>query len=110
MPVLLIRERATPEQVAEMLKALKSRIKVAVDIEREILAGGGTLHADGEDVLLKDGSRQQHIWGADWYPDTKEIRYEALINMRVRDNNPSMEIQNHGIREQVERVIRRLLG
>ena len=47
-------ERATQEQLEEMLEILSSYIKLAVDIERGILAGGGELHADcqGERILL----------------------------------------------------------
>lgn len=41
------------------------RIKLAVDVTREILAGGGELHFDCEQLLLDDGSQQENIWGAD---------------------------------------------
>jgi hypothetical protein len=50
----------------EMLEFLGIYIKLVVDVERGILAGGGELHADCEKVLLRDGSRQQDVWGADW--------------------------------------------
>jgi hypothetical protein len=43
-------------------------IKLAVDVEKAILAGGGELHADCEEILLEDGSQQDNLWGADWYP------------------------------------------
>jgi len=69
----LIQERATKEQLEEMLEILSSYIKLAVDIERGILAGGGELHADCEAVLLENGSKQVDIWGGDWYPFTKEV-------------------------------------
>ena len=57
MKIHLIREHATKEQFAEMLAMLQARIKLAVDVERGILAGGGEMHADCEAVLLEDGSR-----------------------------------------------------
>ncbi len=109
MRVLIIKKSATKEEIRQMLKALDSYIKLAVDIRREILAGGGILHADCEAVLLKDGSKQQDIWGADWIPDTKQISFEALINIRPRQNNPSMKIKDIVIREKVEEVTRALL-
>ena len=62
--ILIIRDRATKAQIDEMLEAHGFYIKLAVDIERGILAGGGELHADCEAVLLEDGSRQENIWGA----------------------------------------------
>jgi hypothetical protein len=106
----LIQERATKEQLEEMLEILSSYIKLAVDIERGILAGGGELHADCEAVLLETGSKQVDIWGADWYPLTQEVGYESLINIRPRQNNRSMEIQDPMIRDRVAQIVQRLLG
>jgi hypothetical protein len=57
----IIRDRATKEQLVEMLDMLGIYIKVAVDIRREILAGGGEFHADCEQVLLADGSQQVDV-------------------------------------------------
>lgn len=54
----ILRQRADPEQVREMLEVLETYIKLAVDIQRGILAGGGAMHADCEAVLLQDGSRR----------------------------------------------------
>ncbi|MCC5623146.1 DUF5674 family protein [Nostoc sp. CHAB 5715] len=48
-------ERATKEQLDKMLKAWGVFIKLAVDIDREILGGGSQLHYECEEVLLKDG-------------------------------------------------------
>lgn len=106
----LIRERATPQQLTEMLEVLDVYIKLAVDVRQEIMAGGGTLHADCEAVLLEDGSRQDDIWGADWFPATQQVSFEALINIRPRQGNPSMMILDPEIRGRVEEIVRRLLG
>jgi hypothetical protein len=105
----LIREKVTPQQISEMLEALGTYIKLAVDIRRKILAGGGILHADCEAELLSDGSRQEDIWGADWIPGSQEIHFEALINIRPGQNNPSMRIKDPNIRLKIESVIRTLL-
>ena len=106
----LIQERATKEQLEEMLEILSNYIKLAVDIEQGILAGGGELHADCEAVLLENGSKQVDIGGADWYPLTQEVGYESLINIRPRQNNRSMEIQDPMIRQQVAQIVQQLLG
>ena len=92
-----------------MLEPLISYVKLAVDIERGILAGGGALHADCEALLLEDGSRQEDIWGADWIPSTQAVRFEALINIRPRQNNRGMTIQNPTVRSRVEAIARKLL-
>lgn len=106
----IIREHATTEQLQEMMEMLETYIKLAVDIERGILAGGGAMHADCEAVLLEDGSRQEFIWGADWNPEAQEVTFESLINIRPRQNNRSMELQAPGLRAQVEQITRKLLG
>jgi hypothetical protein len=106
----IIGTRATKEQINEMLETLGVYIKLAVDIRRRVLAGGGEFHADCETMLLDDGSEQTDIWGADWYPDTQTVTYESLINIRSRQNNRSMDILDPTIREQVEQIVQHLLG
>lgn len=110
MGIQIIRERATPEQLAEMAEPFGGiLIKLAVDVEQGILAGGGALHSDAERVLLEDGSRQEDIWGADWLPATGEVVFEALINLRPKQGNYGMEIQSPAIRHRVEQIIRQRL-
>lgn len=89
----IIRTHASQEQIAEMLQILQTYIKLAVDIRRGVLAGGGEMHADCEEILLDDGSMQEDIWGADWDPFQQQVTYESLINIRPRQNNRSMEVQ-----------------
>jgi len=106
----VIRERATKQQLQEMMEILETYIKLAVDIERGILAGGGAMHADCEAVLLEDGSQQEFIWGADWNPSTQEVTFESLINIRPRQNNRSLELQDSNLRAKVEQITGNLLG
>ncbi|MFQ6101220.1 MAG: DUF5674 family protein [Anaerolineae bacterium] len=106
----IIRQTATSEQVAEMAQVFDGLfIKLAIDVKKGILAGGGELHADCEQVLLEDGSQQEDLWGADWYPNTGEVGFEALINIRLRQQNYGMEIQDPDLRAQVETIVRRLM-
>jgi len=109
MKIHIIREPATEQQISEMLEELRTYIKLAVDVERGILAGGGEYHADAEGPLLRDGSRQDSVWGADWHPDTHIVKFEAMINIRPRLGNRSMEIFSRPLRERVEAIVRRLL-
>lgn len=105
--IILLREAATPDQLAEMLQVFGSYIKLAVDVEREVVAGGGELHYDCEQALLEDGSRQGDVWGADW-DVAGEVRFESLINIRSRQSNPGMELQSPLLRERVEQIVRRI--
>jgi len=105
----LLHSRATKKQIDEMLETLGVYIKLAVDIRRGILAGGGALHADCEAVLLEEGSQQDDIWGADWIPSTQQILYEALINIRPKQNNPSMKILDPFIRNRITEIVQSIL-
>ena len=53
-------------------------IKIVVDIRRRFLSGGGEMHADCESVLLDDGSEQDDLWGANWYPTEQRIEFESV--------------------------------
>jgi hypothetical protein len=107
--LVLVRKPATSEQISSMLGENSFYIKLAVDLKRRILAGGGYFHADAEGELLDDGSSQADIWGASWSPYTKEILYESMVNLRARQNK-SMQILDPEIRAQVKTVIDHLLG
>jgi len=109
MKIVIIQNRASQEQVREMLEGLETYIKLAVDVERNIVAGGGEYHADCEEVLLEYGSRQEDIWGADWYPEHRKVEFGALINIRPDQGNRSMEIEDPKLRAKIETMIRRLL-
>jgi RES domain-containing protein len=108
--ILLITSRATRKQVEEMQQALGTYIKLAVDINLGILAGGGALHADCESVLLENGSAQEDVWGADWIPSTQQVTFESLINLRPRQKNFALEIKDPAIRKQVADIACELLG
>jgi hypothetical protein len=93
-----------------MLQALGTYIKLAVDIRRGVLSGGGVLHADCESALLDDGSRQEDVWGADWSPSAQQVTFESLINIRPETSNRSMGILDPAVRQLVSDITRRLLG
>jgi hypothetical protein len=106
----LLHERASSQQIAEMLEEYEDMIKIVVDIRHRALSGGGEMHADCESVLLEDGSEQDDLWGANWYPAEERIAFESLINIRPRLGNRSILIQSQELRTAVESVTREILG
>jgi hypothetical protein len=103
--IQIIESKATETQIAEMLESLESYIKLAVGVETGVVAGGGTMHADCEAASLENGSTQENIWGADWLPYSKDVTFESLINIRPRQNNLSMVIQDENLRERIRSVV-----
>jgi len=106
----ILREPANSAQIIEMLQEYEKMIKIVVDIRLRILSGGGDMHSDCETVLLNNGSEQDDLWGANWYPAEKRIEFESLINIRPRQGNRNILIQDETIRQQVESITRKLLG
>jgi hypothetical protein len=88
-------------------------VKFVVDVEREIIAVGGELHADAEALLLDGGSRQEALWGANYFPGRGPadcIEFTSLINIRPAQGNRSMEIQDESVRARVRELTLRLIG
>jgi hypothetical protein len=102
----------------EQLRSLVARffvdmVKLVADVDRGVVALGGELHADAEAILLDQGSRQQDLWGANYYPGREPddcIEYSALINIRPAQNNRSMEIEDSAVRDRVRELVFRLVG
>ena len=70
-------------------------VKYVVDVERGLIAIGGEMHVDGEQLLLESGSRQADLWGANYYPGRGTegcIEYTSLINIRPSAGNRAMEL------------------
>jgi len=106
----LLKLPVTSIQIQEMLAQYEDMIKIVVDIRRHMVSGGGEMHADCESVLLDDGSEQDDLWGANWYPAEQRIEFESLINIRPRLGNRSILIQDEDLRKQVETITREILG
>ncbi len=85
-------------------------VKMAVDIEKEIISLGCELHMDCGDELMQSGSRIDNVWGANVYPEKNALDFSAVFNIRPSFGNRSMEIQNAEIKKKVEAVIRKLLS
>jgi hypothetical protein len=108
--IYIFKEPASSIQTQEMLQEYEKMIKIVVDIRLRILSGGGEMHSDCETVLLDSGSEQDDLWGANWYPAEKRIEFESLINIRPRQGNRNILIQDETIRQQVEAITREILG
>ena len=113
MNIKIIRQNISKKQLNQLAEEIfGDMVKVVVDIERKIMAVNGEMHADCEQVLLGDGSKQENLWGANIYPDSEDehfIEYSSLINIRPRVGNRGMEIEDKNIRNQVKEVINALI-
>lgn len=87
-------------------------VKAVVDIKKEIMVVGAELHADEEELLLKDGSKQENLWGINIYPkEDKEnrIEFDSMINLRPSWGNYSQGVDDLKTRERIKEIIYGLL-
>lgn len=92
-----------------MQEAFGGYIKIVADVASGKLAGGGQLHQDCEQILLEQGSRQSDLWGGGVDLPGKTVGFNALINIRPAEGNPSQEILDPKIREEFESVVKRFI-
>ena len=112
--IVLLRERISNAELSRLVKLyFEDMVKYVADVERGVIAVGGELHADAEQLLLEDGSRQQDLWGANYYPGAGAdscIELTALINIRPSQGNRSMEIESPDVRAAVRMFTTQLIG
>jgi len=106
--------RLPPAELRRLvLLYFEDMVKYVVDVARGLAAVGGEMHADAEQVLLEDGSRQADLWGANYYPGRGRegcIEYTSLINIRPAQGNRGMEVQDPATRERVRELTFALIG
>ena len=68
------------------------------------------MRADCGSMLLEDGSVQENVWGADWYPSSQQVAYESLINIRPRQGNRSLEVSDPELRARIAEIVQNLMG
>lgn len=111
--IVVVSTRVDPGVLALLAGRFVDMVKYVVDIERKVAAVGGELHADAEEVLLENGSRQSDLWGANYYPGRGAdecIEYTLLINIRPSQGNRSMVVEDPVIRELIRELTFLLIG
>lgn len=107
--LFLVKSKADEKTTKKAAEDLDGYIKVVIDIEKKILTAGGLRHVEGEQLLLKEGSKQKNLWGGGFDLETGEIDYDSMINIRPNQDNPSRTVLSEEIREKMNKIITDLL-
>jgi len=114
MNIKIIDKKITEAELREIAKDFYGEmIKGAVDIERGVIAMGGEYHMDANVVLIESGSKQEDVWGFNWYFDkngNQRIEYVSLINIRPKQSNRAMEVQDVSLRDKMKTIILKYLS
>ena len=113
MPIDIVTASVTLDELRRMAaEQFGDLIKAVVDIQRQVMAIGGELHADEEALLLENGSRQADLWGINLYPDrliADLVEFDSMINIRPSQGNRSRGVDDPTVQRRIEEVVRRLV-
>lgn len=88
------------DEIEKLKEEFEFYIKTVIDIKNKKCIAGMNTHFDGEQILLREGSKQNDLWGGGIDLETKKIDFNSFINIRPNQNNDSNEIQDPKIREE----------
>lgn len=90
-------------------KMYGSLVKAVVDLRKYILAIDAEMHADLEQYLLEQGSKQNDLWGINLYPakfGTDDfIEFDSMINIRPSQKNMTRGIDNQAVRKRIIKLV-----
>ncbi len=113
MTIRLVKKPITKDELARLAsEGFGDMIKAAVDVEQEIMAVGGELHADEEAVLLEQGSRSSDVWGINVYPKKSEeewIEFNSMINLKPALGNRSRGVDDVARQQRIKSIVRKLI-
>jgi len=114
MPIEIVRGPVALHHLEELARGMfGSLVKAVVDVEHQIMAIGGELHADEEAVLLDLGSSQRALWGINLYPEQHGssgwIEFDSMTNVRPGQGNRSRSVEDLATRERIVEIVDRLV-
>ncbi len=111
--IIIIDKQISRDELKDIAKnRFGDMVKGVVDIEKEIIALGGELHADEEALLLEKGSEEANLWGINLYVDLDMpdfLEYDSMINIRPSQNNRSRGVEDESIREIIRKIVEKLV-
>ncbi len=107
-------QKISVKKLEEMAQKMDGNlVKADVDIVKKVFIVDMPMHFEGEQMLLKQGSKQKDLWGINLFPakyGTHEfIMYESMINIKVHDNNRSMTVQSDEIRAKIKSIVEEIV-
>ena len=111
--ITIIKDHITLADLQKMAEqSFGNLVKGVVDIEKKYIAFNGELHADEEHVLMLDGSKQEHLWGINIYPELGSedwIEFDSMINLRPAAGNMSRGADDPKILRKIIAIVTKLV-
>lgn len=107
--LFIVKTKVDIDTLKKAAQDLGGYIKFVIDIEKEVMTIGGSRHVEGEQLLLKEGSRQENLWGGGFDLETGEMDFDSMINIRPNQGNPSREVLSEDTRNKIKDIVNTLL-
>jgi len=105
----ILSKRATQQQLKRLAAGFNGEeIKAVVDIKRTAIAAGCEWHSEARNLLVKNGSDSEDLWGARVNIKNGAISFKSQIN-DGRTGCDGNEIVDQEIRSEVESVLKQYL-
>jgi len=109
----IVEKEITISELKEMSSRMYDElVKAVVDIEKGIMAVDAEMHADEEQLLLQNGSRQQDLWGINLYPANPMenwVEFDSMINLRPSQGNRSRGVDDPIIQNKILAIVNSLV-
>ena len=113
MEIKIVKDTISKEELEKIAKnQFGDLVKAVVDVEKEIMAIGGELHADEETLFLQQGSKQENLWGINLRINKTEnefIEFDSMINIRPSQNNKSRGVESLDIQRKIRDIVNKLI-
>lgn len=115
MDIKVVKDKISREELSQVAReGFGELVKAVVDLEQEIMAVGGELHADEEALLMeKFASKRENTWGINIYPgkpEEKWIEFDSMINLKPALGNRSREVEAEEIRKKIIKIVKKLVS
>lgn len=112
--MLIVRDSIAISSLQTMAAAMFGNlVKAVVDIDQELMALDGEMHADEEALLLGEGSQQRSLWGINLYPaqfgTARFIEFDSMINIRPKQGNRTRSVDGAQARTTITAIVARLV-
>lgn len=103
-------DKISVAELTEMAEKMYGNlVKAVVDLQNKWLIVDAEMHADEEQYLLENGSKQNDLWGINLYPgkfgSEEFIEFDSMINIRPRQKNMTRGVDDPAIRQQIIEIV-----
>ena len=109
----LVKDKVALSELKQMSEKMFGQlVKAVIDIEKELMVVDAEMHADQEEFLLEQDSKQENLWGINFHPYIQGddwIEFDSMINMRPAWGNKSRSVDSPELRKKIIKIVNKLV-